>query len=233
MFKSKKKKVAVPTIDTRTITVPTAHGIKDAVGAYAAVAKDKTADAARDAEKWAKPYIEQGLEFAEEQAHKAKDKVESTGSFSDLAAKTSATREEAAKRSRDAALVLKGEAVAKKKKGGFGKVLSTLTVLTVLGAVAAYVAQKLTQPKDDPWARPLTDPYIAPPTGRDSTSTSSGAATGAAGRDATVAAGEGVKVTEVGEAADQERDIPAGEVITPAEGTIPATGAPVEGEKRD
>lgn len=199
MFTRKKKKIEVPTIETRTVTVPTAQGIKDmitpAVASAAALAKDYT----HEASDWAKPRLEQGRAIAEKQASQAKDLVGDNAKLSELIAAGSAARGEAARRSHDAALVLRGDATIKKVKhkkgGGIGKLFLNLGVLTVLGALAAVVAQKLQQPKDDPWARPLTDPYVAPATGRD----------------ATVAGGEGVEVTEVDETAD----------ITPAAGQVP------------
>lgn len=211
--KTTKKKVLVPSVETRTITVPTAHGIKEAVvpavvGA-AALAKSYT----HEASDWAKPHLEQVSDLASTQASKAQDRVAElkdnmgdSAKLSALVASGAAAKDEAARRTQDAALVLQGKAVVKRKKekGGFGKLVLNLGLLTALGAVAALVAQKFTQPKDDPWARPLTDPYVAPP----------------AGRDTTVAAGEGVKVTEVKEGDVQGADVTdkagTSEIIVPA-----------------
>lgn len=71
-------------------------------------------------------------------------------------------------RSGDAVAVLKGEAVAKRKKGG---VLRKLLVLPVLGAAgaAAYAAFRSRAPKEDPWAVPSgTYPAYTPPAAADS-----------------------------------------------------------------
>jgi hypothetical protein len=66
-----------------------------------------------------------------------------------------------------AAAVVKGDAVAAPKRKKRGRVLMTLGLL---GAAAAAVTSflKKSAPKDDPWATPLTDPYIAPSNGRHS-----------------------------------------------------------------
>ena len=189
MFERKKKKIEVPTIETRTVTVPTTQGLKDmitpAVASAAAAAKEYTHEAAKNAESYleqVKPYLEQGRELAEKQAEHAKKQVANHDGLAELLASGAAAREIATQRSRDAALVLKGDATVKpKKKGGFAKVVVNLGVLTVVGALAAVVAQKLRQPKDDPWARPLTDPYVAP----------------AKGRDASTTGGSGVEMTDV------------------------------------
>ncbi|WP_040155273.1 hypothetical protein [Mobilicoccus massiliensis] len=218
MFQRKKKKIEVPTIETRTVTVPTAQGLKDmiapAVASAAATAKGYTQEAAHQAEGYleqVKPYLEQAEKKAGKVASQAKDKASDNPKLAEFLASGAAAREVASQRSRDAALVLKGEAKAKPiKKHGFAKFILNLGVLAALGAVAAVVVQRLQQPKDDPWARPLTDPYVAPP----------------AGRDATVAAGEGAAVSEVdgdrqvSEAGDQAADAE----IIPVEGQVPTQG---------
>lgn len=181
--KTKKKKVVVPTVETRTINVPTASGVKAAVVPAAAAAAALAKNYADDAADWAKPHLDQSREFVEKQADQAKERVSDAPKLSTLLTSSAAAREVAAQRSHDAALVLKGEATIKPKKqsGGVLKFLGSLGLLAALGAAAAVVAQKMSKPKDDPWARPLTDPYVAP----------------AAGRDSTVAGGTGVKVTDV------------------------------------
>lgn len=231
VFKRKKKKVEVPTIDTRTIEVPTAQGIKDMIVPAVAAAKDQATDVANQAESWAKPYVEQGLDFAKQQseqgrksaekaksdlAKKGKDLEKSAPKLADL----KAGGKDAAKRSRDAALVLRGEATAVpvKKKGGFGKAVLNLGLLAAIGAVVAVAWQKFQQPKDDPWARPLTDPYVAPATGRD--------ATVAAGEGATIekvdAGAEGTTGGQVSEGTEAAAD---GEIVPP-QGQVPVEGDP-------
>lgn len=176
MFDRKKKKVAVPTVETKTINVPTAAGLKDmivpAVTGAAAMAKDRSSDYAQTAGEWAKPHLEQGRELAESRVGEAKGLIdENMPKLTAALAAAAASTEEARHRTADAALVLKGDAVIKrKKKGGLvGKVFSTLGLIALVGAAAAFVAKKAAEPKDDPWARPLTDPYVAPAAGRDST----------------------------------------------------------------
>lgn len=191
MLNRKKKKITVPTIETTQVTVPTLHGIKaavvPAVAGAAAAAKHWGDERAHEADEWAKPRLEQGRERAQaaagalaERSEEARHRIESdapklTETVSGLLASGAATREEAQTRAADALKVLKGEATAKeKKKGVFGNILAALGILAVAGAIAAVVAKRQAQPKDDPWARPLTDPYIAGKT------TSVGPAAGAA-----------------------------------------------------
>lgn len=190
MFKRKKKKVTLPKVETTQVTVPTLHGLKDAVVSAGTDVADWADGQAQAASEWARPRIEQGIENSKDAASKAaakrdeaaskaaakreeaRDRLESKGSkLSGALAGSNVSAKELRSRSQDAALVLKGEAKAKpvkKKSGILGTLLGVLGVLAVAGAVAAYVA-KTQQPKDDPWARPLTDPYVAPESGRDST----------------------------------------------------------------
>jgi len=232
VFERKKKKIEVPTIETRTVTVPTAQGLKDmitpAVASAAAVAKEYTHEAGKKADdvlEQVKPYFEQGRDIAEKQAAKAKESAETAkkhvgnhDGLSEFLASGAAAREVASQRSHDAALVLSGKATAKpvKKKGGFAKVVVNLGVLTVIGALAAVVVQKLRAPKDDPWARPLTDPYVAPPKGRDASATGgTGVQTTDVTTDATVAAGTETAVgTQTIEAKEGEIITAAGQVPT-------------------
>ncbi|GAB48808.1 hypothetical protein [Mobilicoccus pelagius] len=239
MFERKKKKIEVPTIETRTVTVPTAQGLKSMITPAVTAAKEYTQEAAHQAGEYidqVKPYIEQGRELAEKQAEQAKKQaeqakkqVENHDGLTEFLASGAAAREIASQRTRDAALVLKGEAKAEPvKKGGFAKVVVNLGVLTVVGALAAVVAQKLRQPKDDPWARPLTDPYVAPAAGRDS-STAGGTGVKVTDVKATGTPATGVKVDDA-PAGDKEirqvSDVDAapGEAeITPVEGQVPTT----------
>lgn len=78
---------------------------------------------------------------------------------------------EAAHRAVDAAAVLKGQKVVqetRKKSGSFlSNVLATSGILAAAGALAWFFNKRANE-QDDPWARPLADPYIPPVTGRDS-----------------------------------------------------------------
>jgi hypothetical protein len=70
-------------------------------------------------------------------------------------------------------MVLTGEAVAKQKRslsvgGKVGKVGLIVGLVAIVGAAAAYFVKK-SAPKEDPWATPLQDPYVAPAAGVDST----------------------------------------------------------------
>ena len=57
--------------------------------------------------------------------------------------------------------------MASPKRKKRGKVLMALGLLSAAAAgVAAFM--KRSAPKDDPWATPLEDPYVAPSTGRHS-----------------------------------------------------------------
>ncbi|WP_168582861.1 hypothetical protein [Gephyromycinifex aptenodytis] len=237
MFDRKKKKVVVPTVETKTISVPTAAGLKDkivpAVTGAAAIAKDRSSDYVHTAGEWAKPHLEQSRELAESRVGEAKSLLD--GSLPKLTAaltSASAGTEEARQRAADAALVLKGDAVIKqKKKGGFiGKVFSTLGLLALAGAAAALVAKKASEPKDDPWARPLTDPYVAPATGRESS----------------VVAGPGAEpvdssfskaAAENGEASSSDSligDVPADTPTTPpSDSTTQRIDLTGDGERRD
>lgn len=77
---------------------------------------------------------------------------------------------EAAHRAADAAAVLKGDKVAADKKSGgfFSGLLATLGLLAAAGGLAWFFNKRSVE-QDDPWARPLADPYIPPATGREST----------------------------------------------------------------
>ena len=84
-----------------------------------------------------------------------------------------AVGQEAATRGVGAKMVLTGEAVAKQKRslgvgGKVGKVGLIVGLVAIVGAAAAYFVKK-SAPKEDPWATPLQDPYVAPAAGVDST----------------------------------------------------------------
>ncbi|MBW3084212.1 hypothetical protein KEM60_00398 [Austwickia sp. TVS 96-490-7B] len=58
-------------------------------------------------------------------------------------------------------------AAPKKRRRGRG-LMTAVCLATVAGGIAWYVSKKAA-PADDPWARPLADPYVPPTTGREST----------------------------------------------------------------
>jgi len=76
----------------------------------------------------------------------------------------------AAHRAADAAAVLKGDKIATDKKSGgfFSGLVGALGILGLAGA-AAWFFNKRAIEQDDPWARPLADPYLPPTSGRNST----------------------------------------------------------------
>jgi hypothetical protein len=133
---------------------------------------------------WAKPRLEHGIEVAAPRLESAvsglapkvdtaRDKIVEdllprlTESIAAFAAATTAAKEEAVSRGTGAASVISGNAVATPKHKRRRQVL---LVLGVLGAVAAGVAafMRKSAPKDDPWATPLADPYVAPASSRQS-----------------------------------------------------------------
>ncbi|GAB79084.1 hypothetical protein SAMN05421595_2945 [Austwickia chelonae] len=83
-------------------------------------------------------------------------------------------------RASDAAMVLKGDAVVapKRRKRGFGSsLLAAAGIVAVAGVIAWYVNKKAAE-QDDPWARPLADPYVPPTEGRESTMSASSSPVG-------------------------------------------------------
>ena len=161
--------------------------VRERVSPAAEVAKHRAATAASSAKDWAQPRIDHGIEVA---APKLQGAVEGLAPKVDTArdalvdsvlpkiadaiaaltaAKLSAT--ETADRAPDALAVLKGDRVAKRRKGKFFMLLGALAA-----AAAAFAAFRKSTPREDPWATPLDDPYTAPTTGRDSTVSSFGSA---------------------------------------------------------
>lgn len=120
---------------------------------------------------------------------------------------------QAVHRAGDAALVLKGDAVVKREpeKGGFWSgLLTVFGLLTVAGGLAWFFNKRAAE-QDDPWARPLADPYVPPTTGRDSSVADTGAVgtvQGAAGSAGLVADGAfstaSAQVGRFGDIADGE-----------------------------
>jgi hypothetical protein len=155
-----------------------------AVGQAAGSAKEwgqPRVEAARD---WAKPRVEHGIEVAAPKLESvvtglapkvdtARDKIVDdllprlTEAINAFAAASAAAKEEAMARGAGAAAVISGDAVAAPKRKKKGRVLLILGLFTAAAAGAAAFMKK-SAPKDDPWATPLAEPYLAPSTGRHS-----------------------------------------------------------------
>jgi hypothetical protein len=159
----------------------------------ATTAKELAQPRVEAAKVWAKPHFEHGVELAAPKVDAAvqtlvpkvdtaRDKIVDdvlpriTAALTAAAAASAAAREEAlavgheaAARGAGAKMVLTGEAVAKQRRalGKGGRVGLIVGLVAVLGAAAAYFAKR-SAPKDDPWATPLEDPYVAPAVGVDS-----------------------------------------------------------------
>ena len=160
----------------------------------ATAAKELAQPHVKAAQDWAKPHFEHGVELAAPRVDAAvqtlvpkvdtaRDKIVEdllpriATALTAAAAASAAAREEAvavgheaATRSAGAKMVLTGEAVAKQKRsfGVSGKVGLIVGLVAIVGAAAAYFVKK-SAPKEDPWATPLQDPYVAPAVGVDST----------------------------------------------------------------
>jgi hypothetical protein len=160
----------------------------------ATTAKELAQPHVRAAQEWAKPHFEHGVELAAPKVDAAvqtlvpkvdtaRDKIVEdllpriATALTAAAAASAAAREEAlavgheaATRGAGAKMVLTGAAVAKQKRsfGVGGKVGLIVGLVAIVGAAAAYFVKK-SAPKEDPWATPLQDPYVAPAAGVDST----------------------------------------------------------------
>jgi hypothetical protein len=156
----------------------------------ATTAKELAQPHVEAAREWAKPHFEHGVELAAPKVDAAvqtlvpkvdtaRDKIVEdilpriATALTAAAAASAAAREEAvavgheaATRGAGAKMVLTGEAVAKQKRslgvgGKIGKVGLIVGLVAIVGAAAAYFVKK-SAPKEDPWATPLQDPYVAP-----------------------------------------------------------------------
>ncbi|MDO5711683.1 MAG: hypothetical protein Q4P32_08110, partial [Micrococcales bacterium] len=183
MFERNTKKVTVPTVSTKRVTVPTMHGLRKLVAPTVAGAAAKSERYVKDAKAWsddvaheakdaAVPALAAAAGTVTATSEAAKDKVDDTipkivDAISGALAAGAATASESASKATD---VVTGEAKKKekRKKGFIGSLLSGLLTLAAAGAVIAWLRQRENKPRDDPWARPLTDPYVAPTSGRDS-----------------------------------------------------------------
>ena len=154
------------------------------VGQAASSAKEWGQPHVEAARVWAKPHVEHGIEVA---APKLESAVSSLAPKVDtarnkivdellprvaeaiaaFAAASAAAKDEAVSRGSGAAAVISGDAVASPKRKKKGRVLLTLGLFAAAAAAAAAFMKK-SAPKDDPWATPLADPYVAPSAGRHS-----------------------------------------------------------------
>jgi hypothetical protein len=151
--------------------------------------------AAGSAKDWAKPHVEHGIEVAAPKLESAvsglapkvdtaRDKIVDellprvTEAITAFAAASAAAKDEAVSRGTGAAAVISGDAVASPKHK---KKCRVLLGLGLLGAAAAGAAafMKRSAPKDDPWATPLADPYVAPSSARHSGAAANGDASAA------------------------------------------------------
>ncbi len=167
----------------REAVAPRVEAALDAVGPRVEAAREAVAPRVEAAREAVAPHVEAARDAAGPRAeavrHAAMDRVGEARDMLEenlprLAKSVASATEEAKHRSADAAMVLKGEATIKPKKSGVvggglvGNLLAALGVVVVAGAVAAYLSRR-DREQDDPWARPLADPYVAPASGRVST----------------------------------------------------------------
>lgn len=158
--------------------------VAPALGQAAGSAKEWGQPRVEAARLWAKPRVEHGIEIAAPKLESAvsglapkvdiaRDKIVDellprvTEAITAWAAASAAAKDEVVSRGSDAAAVVRGDAVATPKRKKRGRVLMTLGLLGAAGAAVTSFLKK-SAPKDDPWATPLTDPYIAPSNGRHS-----------------------------------------------------------------
>ncbi|HEY8620093.1 MAG TPA: hypothetical protein VIM01_08460 [Dermatophilaceae bacterium] len=136
------------------------------------------------ARQWAKPRVEHGIEVAAPKLESAvsalapkvdtaRDKIVDellprvTEAITAWAAASAAAKDEAVSRGAGAVAIISGDAVASRRHKKWRKVVLTLGLLSAAGAAVAALMKK-SAPKDDPWATPLEDPYVAPSSGRHS-----------------------------------------------------------------
>jgi len=136
---------------------------------------------------WAKPRLEHGIEVAAPKLESvvsgiapkvdtARDKIVDellprlTEAIAAFSAASAAAKDEAVSRGTGAAAVIAGDASASPKGKKKGRVLMILGLFAAAAAGAAAFMKK-SAPKDDPWATPIGDPYVAPSSGRHSSVT--------------------------------------------------------------
>ncbi|MEO8555363.1 MAG: hypothetical protein ABI474_01730 [Actinomycetota bacterium] len=156
--------------------------VAPALGQAAESAKEWGEPRVKAARRWAKPRVEHGIEIAAPKLESAvsglapkvdiaRDKIVDellprvTEAITAWAAASAAAKDEAISRGAGAAAVVSGDAVATPKRKKRGKVMLTLSLLGAAAAGAVAFVKK-SAPKDDPWATPLEDSYIAPSNGR-------------------------------------------------------------------
>jgi len=156
-----------------------------AVEAAAESAKERVGPHVEAARLWAKPRVEHGIEVAAPKLESvvsglapkvdiARDKIVDevlprlTEAINAFAAASAAAKDEAVSRGTGAAAVISGDSYASPKRKKKGRIMLMLGLVAAAAAgVGAFMRNSA--PKDDPWATPLGDPYIAPSTGRHAT----------------------------------------------------------------
>lgn len=105
--------------------------------------------------------------FVEETLPKIVEAVTGAVAASPLAASDAVAKVRDSDTAQRAVASLKGEKAPKKKSGGV--VSGLLTTVGILGAAVglAWFFNKKNAEQDDPWARPLADPYVPPTSGAD------------------------------------------------------------------
>lgn len=190
MFQRKTKKVTVPSVTTKRVSVPTLAGLKKQVAEVAADAAKTVEVAAHKADERAHAAADSAAKEASASAQAVRkathDKVDETvpkitDSVERLLAAGSAASHDVAERVASEARkgqklvadeakkgkeIVTGEKKKKerRKKGILRSLFSALVTAAAAAGVVAYLRSRQQEPKDDPWARPLTDPYIAPAT---------------------------------------------------------------------
>lgn len=161
----------------RDSMAPRVEAAREAVAPKVEAAREAVAPKVEAAREAVGPKVEAARGVAAERAAELRDIVEENLPrvaklvAAALAASAAAT-EEAKHRSSDAALVLMGDATIKRKRSGvlggglLRGLLAALGILGVAAAVAAYLTRRANE-QDDPWARPLADPYVAPQSGQE------------------------------------------------------------------
>lgn len=198
------------------------HSAAESVGPRVEAAREAMAPKVEAAREAVGPRVESARGVAADRAGDVRDLVEENlprvaKMVASAIAASAAATEEARHRSSDAALVLKGDATIKRKRSGVAGggllrgLLAALGVLGVAGAVAAYLTRRANE-QDDPWARPLADPYVAPQSGREPTVAQSGPY--AAGAPAATVGEEYADSPEVRSVAAEADEVP---VMDPAE----------------
>lgn len=137
---------------------------------------------------WVKPRVEHGIEVAAPRLESAvsslapkvdtaRDRIVEdllprvTEAITAWAAATAAAKDEALTRGHGAAAVMSGDAVASPKRKKRTWLLLALGLLASTAA-AAVAFMKRSAPKDDPWATPIAEPYVASSNGRHSAAAS-------------------------------------------------------------